>query len=60
MSSLLELLVVLSSMIQLVPGGRLRMRSMQLALRRAWVHCNQSALVSWTLEIRLDLEWWLT
>ena len=59
-SSWLELLGVLSSMIQLVPGGRLRMRSLQLVLRRAWVHCNQSALVSWTPEIRLDLEWWLT
>ena len=33
-SSWLELLGVLSSMIQLVPGGRLRMRSLQLALRR--------------------------
>ena len=33
-SSWLELLGVLSSMIQLVPGGRLRMRSLQLVLRR--------------------------
>ena len=35
-SSWLELLGVLSSMIQLVPGGHLRMRSLQLALRRQW------------------------
>ena len=59
-SSWLELLGVLSSMIQLVPGGRLRMRSLQFVLRRAWDHCDQSTLVSWTPEIRLDLEWWLT
>ena len=45
-SSWLELLGVLSSMIQLVPVGRLRMRSLQLVLRRSWDHCDQSALVS--------------
>ena len=55
-SSWLELLGGLSSMIQLVPGGRLRMRSLQLVLRRAWDHCDQSVLVSWTREICLDLE----
>ena len=59
-SSWLELLGVLSSMIQLVPGGRLRMRSLQIVLRRAWDHYDQTVLVSWTPEIRLDLEWWLT
>ena len=59
-SSWLELLGVLLSMSQLVPGGRLRRRSLQLVLRRAWDHCDQSVLVSWTPEIRLDLEWWLT
>ena len=58
-SSWLELLGVLSSVIQLVPGGCLRMRSLQLVLRRAWDHCDQSVLVSWTPEIRLGLEWWL-
>ena len=58
-SSWLELLGFLSSVIQLVPGGRLRMRSLQFALRRAWDQVDQSALVSWTPEIRLDLEWWL-
>ena len=55
-SSLLELLGVQSSVIHLVPGGRLRIQSLQLVLRCAWDHCNQSALVSWTPEIRLDLE----
>ena len=58
-SSWLELLGVLSSVIHLVPGGRLRMRSLQFTLRRAWDQVDQSALVSWTPGIRLDLEWWL-
>ena len=53
-SSWLELLGVLSSMIQLVLGGRLR--SFQLVLRRAWDHYGQSVLVRWTPEIHLDLE----
>ena len=59
MSSWLELLGVLSSMIQLVPGGRLRMRSLQFVLRRSWDQVGQSALVRWTPEVRHDLEWWL-
>ena len=58
-SSWLELLGVLSSMIQLVPGGRLRMRSLQLALRSQWDHVDQSQLVEWSPVIRLDLSWWL-
>ena len=58
-SSWLELLGVLSSMIQLVPGGHLRMRSLQLALRRQWDHVDQSQLVEWSPVIRQDLSWWL-
>ena len=58
-SSWLELLGVLASMIQLVPGGRLRMRSLQFTLRRSWDQVDQTALVLWTPEIRADLEWWL-
>ena len=58
-SSWLELLGVLSSMIQLVPGGRLRMRSLQFVLRHSWDQVDQSTLVHWTQEIRFDLEWWL-
>ena len=58
-SSWLELLGVLSSMIQLIPGGRLRMRSLQFTLRRSWYQVDQSALVAWDPEIRSDLEWWL-
>ena len=58
-SSWLELLGVLSSMIQLVPGGRLRMRSLQLALRRQWDQVDQSQLVEWSPVIQQDLSWWL-
>ena len=57
-SSWLELLGVLSSMIQLVPGGRLRMRSLQLTLRRHWDHIDQPVLVEWSPAIRQDLDWW--
>ena len=58
-SSWLELLGVLSSMIQLVPGGRLRMRSLQFTLQRSWDQVDQAVLVSWTPDICQDLEWWL-
>ena len=58
-SSWLELLGVLASMIQLVLGGRLRMRSLQLALQRQWDHVDQSQIVEWSQEIRQDLDWWL-
>ena len=58
-SSWLELLGVLSSMIQLVPGGRLRMRSLQLALWRHWDQLDQSQLVEWSPVIQRDLSWWL-
>ena len=58
-SSWLELLGVLASLIQLVPGGRLRMRSLQFCLRRSWDQADQTILVRWTPEIREDLEWWL-
>ena len=58
-SSWLELLGVLSSLIPLVPGGRLRMCSLQLLLRRSWDHRDQSVLVRWDVECQQDLEWWL-
>ena len=56
--SWLELLGVLSSMIQLVPGGRLRMRSLQLTLRRQWDQIDLSQLVEWLPVIQDDLSWW--
>ena len=58
-SSWLELLGVLASMIQLVPGGRPWMRSLQFLLWRSWDQIYQSILVQGTLETRCDLEWWL-
>ena len=58
-SSWLELLGVLSFMIQLVPGGLLRVRSLQLILRRSWDRCDQSRVTRWTPGGRRDLEWWL-
>ena len=58
-SSWLELLGVLSSMIQLVPGGRRRMQSLQFVLRQSWDQVDQSVLVRWTPEVRSNLEWWL-
>ena len=58
-SSWLELLGILSSMIQLVPGGHLRMGSLQLTLRRQWDQIDQSQLVEWPPVIQDDLSWWL-
>ena len=52
------LLGVLSSLTPLVPGGRLRMRSLQL-LHRSWDQQDNSVLVRWDRACRQDLEWWL-
>ena len=49
---------MLSSMIQLVPGGLLRMRSLQLTLRRQWDRIDQSQLVEWSPVIQDVLSWW--
>ena len=43
--SWLELLGVLSSLTQLIPGGRLRMRSFQFLLHRQWDRRDPDALV---------------
>ena len=58
-SSWLEVLGVLASLIALVPGGHLRMRSLQLALRQAWDRFDDSVLVSWDSDCLSDLGWWL-
>ena len=55
----LSLLGMLSSLAHLVPGGRLRMRSLQLCLNRSWGHVDLSAPVSWTECCLQDLRWWL-
>ena len=44
----LSLLGMLSSMAHLVPGSRLRMRSLQLCLHQSWVRVDQSAPVAWS------------
>ena len=55
----LSLLGVLSSLAHLVPGGRLRMQSLQLCLRRSWDRLDLQAPVSVTQECLRDLQWWL-
>ena len=54
-----SLLGTLSSLTHLVPGGRLRMRSLQFQLHRNWDRVEDSTLVPWTPACRLDLLWWL-
>ena len=42
----------------LIPGVRLRLRSFQFVLHRAWDRLDPDAFVRWSLEIRQDLFWW--
>ena len=55
----LSLLGVLSSLAHLVPGGRLRMRSLQICLHRSWDRQDLAAPVSASAECLRDLQWWL-
>ena len=55
----LSLLGMLSSMAHLVPGGRLRMRSLQLCLHQSWDRLDQSTPVAWSPDCLQDLQWWL-
>ena len=55
----LSLLGVLSSLAHLVPGSRLRMRSLQLCLHRSWDRLDLEAPVSVSPECLRDLQWWL-
>ena len=48
---------VLASLIQLIPGGRLRMRSLQFCLNRSWDFSDQSLLIRWNTDAQEDLEW---
>ena len=57
--SWLELLGVLSSLTQLIPGGRLRMRSFQFLLNHHWDRDDPDALIWWSPEFQQDLLWWL-
>ena len=55
----LSLLGVLSSLAHLVPGGRLRMRSLQLCLHRSWNRQDLEAPIFASMECLRDLRWWL-
>ena len=55
----LSLLGVLSSLAHLVPGGRLRMRSLQLCLHRSWNRQDMDAPLLPSMECLRDLQWWL-
>ena len=58
-STWLSLLGMLSSLSHLVPGGRLRVRSLQLCLHQAWDRGDQSVRIPWTPVCLRDLQWWL-
>ena len=55
----LSLLGVLSSLAHLIPGGRLRLRSLQLCLHRSWNRQVLEAPVLVLMECLHDLQWWL-
>ena len=55
----LSLLGVLSSLAHLVPGGRLRMRSLQRCLHRCWDRQDLEAPVYTSMECLRDIQWWL-
>ena len=55
----LSLLGALSSLAHLVPGGRLRMRSLQLCLHRSWDRLDLQAPVPVSQVCLQDLQWWL-
>ena len=55
----LSLLGMLSSLAHLVPGSRLRMRSLQLCLHRSWDRQDMDAPLLPSRECLRDLQWWL-
>ena len=48
----------LASQMHLVPNGRLRMRTLQLALKRGWDFRDEEILVPWDAPSRDGLRWW--
>ena len=58
-STWLSLLGMLSSLSHLVPGGRLRVRSLQLCLHRLWDQGDQSVQIPWSQDCLRDFRWWL-
>ena len=55
----LSLLGILYSLAHLVPGGRLRMRSLQICLHRSRDRHDLEAPVYASVECLRDLQWWL-
>ena len=52
----------MASLIHLVPGAQLRMRSLQFRLRSQWSRATQdnSVRVGWTPDNLPDLHWWMS
>ena len=55
----LSLVGMLSSLSHLVPGGCLRVRSLQLCLHRSWDRVDQSTRIPWSQDCLRDIRWWL-
>ena len=53
-----SLLGRMSSLSRLVPGSRLRMRSLQFRLARLWDFQDESLPIPWDLSCLADLQWW--
>ena len=53
-----KLLGYMASNCHLVPGGRLRMRALQLDLKRAWDFDDQEFIIRWSSKVLPDLIWW--
>ena len=49
---------MLPSLSHLVPGGRLRMRSLQICIHRSWDQLDPLAPVAWSPDCLRDLRWW--
>ena len=54
----LSLLGRMSSLSLLIPGSRLRMRSLQLVLNQAWKSKDLEERITWDHSCRGDLQWW--
>ena len=54
-----RLLGILSSLTAIIPGGQLRMRSLQPRLHLLWDQVDDSSMIQLNPECRLDLEWWV-
>ena len=52
-------LLGMSSLSHLVPGARVRVRSLQLCLHRSWDRVDQSTRIPWSQDCLRDLRWWL-